>query len=53
MIENATVEKHADIASNLLAAHALSGCDTAASIFGIGKPTVLKKEICPLPQLVT
>ena len=39
---NATVEKHADIASNLLAAHALSGCDTAAPIFGIGKQTVIK-----------
>ena len=39
---NATVEKHMDIAPNLLAAHGLSGCDTGGKIFGIGKQTVVK-----------
>ena len=39
---SATVKKHSDIVPNILAAHAISGCDTVASIFGIGKPTVLK-----------
>ena len=38
---NATVQRHADIIPNLLAAHAISGCDTVASVFGIGKPTVI------------
>ena len=27
---------------NTLAAHALHGCDTVGSCFGIGKPTVIK-----------
>ena len=38
----ATVHVHHSIITNLLAAHALSGCDTIASYFGIGKGTVLK-----------
>ena len=37
-----TVEKHKDIIPNILAAHALSVCDTVACCFGIGKVTVLK-----------
>ncbi|KAG0723713.1 hypothetical protein GWK47_042084 [Chionoecetes opilio] len=37
-----TVEKHIDIIPEILAAHALSGCDTVACCFGIGKSTVLK-----------
>ena len=39
---NASVRKHENIVHNLLAAHALSGCDTVASYYGIGKATVLK-----------
>ena len=38
---NATVEKHADIAPHILAAHAISGCDTVSALYGIGKPTVI------------
>lgn len=37
-----TAEKHQDIVPSLLAAHALSGCDTVAYHYGIGKATVLK-----------
>jgi len=36
------VEKHQNIIPEILAAHALSGCDTVACCFGIGKNTVLK-----------
>ena len=36
-----TVEKHQNIIPEILAAHALSGCDTVACCFGIGKNTVL------------
>ena len=36
------MEKHHAIGPGLLAAHALSGCDTAPTYFGIGKGTVLK-----------
>ena len=39
---NATLTKNVDIAPNLLAAHAISGCDTIYTTLGIGKPTVLK-----------
>ena len=39
---NATYEKHKTIARNVLAAHALSGCDTVGTTFGIGKVTVVK-----------
>lgn len=38
----ATVKQHSDIILYLLAAHALSGCDTVACIFGIGKATVVQ-----------
>ena len=38
-----TTEQHRDIVPNLLAAHALSGCDTVAQFHGIGKATILKK----------
>lgn len=37
-----SVQKHRDILSDLLAAHCLSGCDTVASHFGIGKGMALK-----------
>ena len=37
-----TQTKHRDIMKNLLPAHALSGCDTTAWHFGIGKCTVIK-----------
>ena len=39
---NATVFLHKDVMSNLLAAHGLTGCDTVATYFGIGKLTVTK-----------
>ena len=38
----ATVEVHGSIIPDLMAAHALSGCDTVPTYFGIGKGTVLK-----------
>ena len=38
----ATTEKHSDIIPYLLAAHVLSGCDTVAYLWGIGKVTVVK-----------
>ena len=34
---NATVDLHRDIIPDLLAAHGLTGCDTVATYFGIGK----------------
>ena len=37
-----TVAKHRSIATQLLSAHALSGCDTVASYFCIGKTKVGK-----------
>ena len=40
---NKVVGKHTKIMPNILAAHALTGCDTVSSLAGIGKPTVLKK----------
>ena len=39
---DATLQKNTNAVTNLLAAHALSGCDTVASYFGIGKGKVLK-----------
>lgn len=39
---DATVNANPLIIPNLLAAHALSGCDTVASYFGIGKGKALK-----------
>ena len=45
-----TQAKHEDIVTNLLPAHAISGCDTAACYLGIGKGRVIKhlKEGCDL-----
>ena len=40
---NGVVKTHKAILPNLLAAHALSGCDCVSSLSGIGKATVLKK----------
>ena len=37
-----TIDKHRDIIPGLLAAHALSGCDTAACSYVIGKMGALK-----------
>ena len=39
---NCAVMEHLDVMDNLLAAHGLSGCDTVAPYFTIGKTTVLK-----------
>ena len=39
---NASVTKHANIIENLLPGHALSGCDTVASYYGLGKGSVIK-----------
>ena len=41
----ATVQAHRSIIPGLPAAHALSGCDTVPTYFGIGKGTVLKNLI--------
>ncbi|MES9884040.1 MAG: hypothetical protein ABW185_24600 [Sedimenticola sp.] len=38
-----TVRQHKEIIPSLISAHALSGCDTVAYLYGIGKGTVLKK----------
>ena len=38
----ATLEEHSHIIGDLLAAHALSGCDTTSTLYGIGKCTVLR-----------
>ena len=37
----ATAIEHRNIIPDLLAAHALSGCDTTACYFGIGKGTIV------------
>lgn len=39
---NATVHQYRPIISNLVAAHGLTGCDTVATYFGIGKAAVLR-----------
>ena len=39
----ATVQRHSAIIPQLLAAHALSGCDTVAKLSALGKSTVVKK----------
>ena len=39
---NETVRKHQDIIPSLMAAHGLTGCDTVATYFGIGKGITLK-----------
>ena len=38
----ATAIEHGNIIPDLLAAHALSGCDTTSCYFGIGKGTIVK-----------
>ena len=38
----ATSKKHGPIISQLLTAHAISGCDTVGQLYGIGKGTVIK-----------
>ena len=37
-----TVKKHRNIVKHILPAHAISGCDTVACCFGIGKVSVVK-----------
>ena len=37
-----TVTKHKNIIPGLLASHALTGCDTVATCFGIGEGTMLR-----------
>ncbi|KAJ8334026.1 hypothetical protein SKAU_G00413450 [Synaphobranchus kaupii] len=37
-----TLAKHSQIVKNLLPAHAISGCDTVASYYGLGKGCVIK-----------
>jgi len=47
----ATLRKHGDIVQHILALHALTGCDTVSSIYGIGKvkaAKVLQKGHVPL-----
>ena len=38
----ATAEIHGNLAKDLLAAHALTGCDSVSCLYGIGKVTVIK-----------
>ena len=38
----ATATNHKEVIPNLLAAHALSGCDTVAQSWGVGKGKVVK-----------
>ena len=40
---NEVVKKHAKVMPNLLAMHALTGCDSVSSFSGIGKTTALKQ----------
>ena len=37
-----TVAKHKNVISNIVSAHALSGCDTVSGLYSIGKSTVVK-----------
>ena len=39
----ATMQKHAHIIPHVMAAHVVSGCDTVAYLWGIGKGTILKQ----------
>ena len=39
---NATVDRHRPIMKHLLTAHGLTGCDTVAPCYGIGKGVALK-----------
>ena len=41
----ATAKQHADIAGRLLTAHALTGCDTVAFMWGIGKAKAVKVRL--------
>ena len=56
---DATVHENLSIIPGLLAAHALSGCDTVASHYGIGKGIVLKvlregkKLSCIVPVIIS
>ena len=45
---NKTVQRDIDLIPNLLAAHALSGCDTTARYYDVAKETVVKqlKKAC-------
>ena len=38
----ATVQKHDELISSVLAAHVLTGCDTVSYLWGIGEGTVVK-----------
>ena len=49
---NATFEKHEAIVPNILAAHALSGCDTVGTYFGIGHFSLLLYLILCLIALI-
>lgn len=44
-----TAKKHAVIAPQLLAAHAITGCDTVAQLSGIGKITAIKTLLAGQP----
>ena len=49
----ATIQKHESIIDSLLAAHALSGCDSVCHYQGIGKKTVIKVlHLQPLVHLL-
>ena len=39
---NAAAKEHSSIVPDLLAVHGLTGCDTVASYFGVGKVAALK-----------
>ena len=41
----ATAKEHANILPNLLASHGLSGCDTGAPCYGIGKMKICSDRI--------
>ena len=46
---NHTVLEHSDAMDNLLAAHGLSGCDTVATYFNVGKKTVENPQKSQIP----
>ena len=48
----ATVQQHQAFVPGMLAAHALSGCDTAPSIYGLSRGTMLK-ILTSLPDSLT
>ena len=49
----ATARLHKDVAGELPAAHALSGCDTVAQLWGVGKTRVAKVLIISCRNLGT